>query len=131
MAGFTPCGTILVVDDNVDIRGLTKRLLEMAGYTVITAADGEEGLRFYEEHRAAIALLLADVAMPKISGFELADRVLGMDAHLPVLFMSGDAGGDYHGLELLAKPFRPPELIEAVRRALFATAESKQAASAA
>ncbi len=131
MPADTHCVKILVVDDNLDIRALAKRFLEIAGYTVITAADGEEGLRFYEEHRSTIALLLTDVAMPKINGFELADRVQEMDAHLSVLFMSGDAGRDYQGSECLAKPFRPTELIEKVKRALHANAESKRAASAA
>ncbi len=47
MTRDTPRGTILVVDDNVDIRAFAKRFLETAGWTVVTAADGEEGLRFY------------------------------------------------------------------------------------
>jgi CheY-like chemotaxis protein len=125
------CGTILVVDDNLDIRGLAQRLLELAGYTVITASDGEEGLCFYEKHRSNIVLLLTDVTMPKINGFELADRVRAMDLRLPVLFMSGGAGFDYRGSECLAKPFRPTELMEAVSRTLSATTQVKSTASAA
>ncbi len=124
-------GTILVVDDNRDICTLTKRLLEAAGWSVVTAMDGEEGLRFYEEHRPAIVLLLTDVVMPKINGFELADRVLGADSQLPVLFMSGDAGCDYRGLECISKPFRPSELIETVSRVLSANAHSQKAVSTA
>ena len=84
-------GTILVVDDNADVRGLAKRILEIAGYTVITAADGEEGLRCYEKHRSSIVLLLTDVVMPNIGGFELAERVLGMDSQVSVVLMSGDS----------------------------------------
>jgi CheY-like chemotaxis protein len=131
MAGITPGGTILVVDDNVDIRALTKRLLEIAGYTVITAADGEEGLRFYQEHRSTIALLLTDVAMPKMNGFELADRVLATDSHIPVLFISGEVGCTYKDSECLAKPFRPAQLIAAVGRVLCANENSEKRASAA
>jgi two-component system, cell cycle sensor histidine kinase and response regulator CckA len=121
-----PPGTVLVVDDNVDIRGLAKFFLEMAGYAVVTAADGEEGLRFYEKHRPAIVLLLTDVVMPKINGFDLADRVLGMDSELPVILMSGDAGCDHRNLKCLAKPFRPSELIETVSRMLSANAHSRK-----
>jgi CheY-like chemotaxis protein len=124
-------GTILVVDDNLDIRGLAQRFLELAGYTVITAADGEEGLCFYEKHQSSIVLLLTDVAMPKVNGFELADRVHAMDLRLPVLFMSGDAGCDYRDSECLAKPFRPVDLMEAVSRTLYATTQVKSTASAA
>jgi two-component system cell cycle sensor histidine kinase/response regulator CckA len=124
-------GTVLVVDDNVDIRRLAKRFLESGGYTVVTAADGEEGLLFYEKDRSRIALLLTDVAMPKINGFELADRVLGMDAGLPVLLMSGDTACEYRNLECLAKPFAPAKLIEMVSRVLSANGQSKKTASAA
>jgi two-component system cell cycle sensor histidine kinase/response regulator CckA len=99
--------TILVVDDNLDIRKLAKLFLEHSGHTVVTAADGDEGLRVYEEQHANIALLLSDVKMPKMNGLELAVRVLGMNSQLPVLLMSGVAGCDYGGLECVAKPFRP------------------------
>jgi CheY-like chemotaxis protein len=107
-------GTILVVDDNADICKLAKTCLENAGYNVVTAGDGDEGLRFYQEHRSSIILLLTDVLMPNVGGFELADRVLGIDSQLPVLFMSGSPGCSYHGQEFLLKPFRPAELIETV-----------------
>jgi CheY-like chemotaxis protein len=123
--------TILVVDDNLDIRKLAKMFLEHSGYTVLTAADGDEGLRIYEEQQANIVLLLSDVRMPNMDGLELADRVVRMDSQLPVLLMSGDAGCDYGGLECVSKPFRPTELIEAVSRVLNTKARSKRAASAA
>jgi CheY-like chemotaxis protein len=131
MASAMERGTILVVDDNVDIRGFAKRFLETAGYTVLTAADGEEGLRFYEAHQSSITLLLTDVAMPKMNGVELADRVLGMDSKLPVLLMSGDVESDFRGLQCVAKPFQPAELIERVDRVLNAKSVPARAASAA
>ena len=68
--------TILVADDNPDILGHVRALLEISGYAVITASNGEEALRIYERHQSQISLLLTDVAMPKINGFDLADRVL-------------------------------------------------------
>jgi two-component system cell cycle sensor histidine kinase/response regulator CckA len=131
MASKIERGTILVVDDNIDIRVFAKRFLETAGYTVLTAADGEEGLRFYSEYRTSITLLLTDVAMPKLNGVELADRVLGMDSKLPILLMSGDAQSDYRGLQCVEKPFRPAELIETVNRVLNAKPGSARTASAA
>ena len=123
--------TILVVDDNLDIRRLAKMFLEHSGYTVVTAADGDEGLRMYEEQQASIALLLSDVRMPNMNGLELADRVLRMDSQLPVLLMSGELGCDYGGLECVVKPFRAAELIEVVSKMLNAKAHSERAASAA
>jgi DNA-binding response OmpR family regulator len=115
-------GTILVVDDNHEIRGFTKMFLEKAGYTVATASDGEEGFRYYQEHRSDISMLLTDVAMPKIGGYQLVDRVLAIDSQLPILFMSGDAFSGYRGLECVAKPFGPAELVERVSRVLTANA---------
>jgi CheY-like chemotaxis protein len=124
-------GTILVVDDNPDIRGLAKFFLENAGYTVVMAADGAEGLRFYRENQSSILLLLTDITMPNMNGLELASRVLGIDSRLPVLVMSGLACGAYPGLESIAKPFRPDELIERVGRVLDARVNPERAVSAA
>jgi CheY-like chemotaxis protein len=120
----SPTETILLVDDNLDIRELAKSFLEIAGYTVATAADGEEGLRFCEEHRSSIGLLLTDVEMPNLNGLELADRVLEIDSELPVLFMSGESWGASRSLECVAKPIRPADLVERVSRALKASARS-------
>ncbi len=117
-------GTILVVDDNADIRGLAKRILEIAGYAVITAADGAEALQCYERHKSCIVLLLTDVVMPNIGGFELAERVLKMDSQVSVVLMSGNSSYNYQSLEYLAKPFRPTELIETVNRVLSANAQN-------
>jgi len=111
-------GTILVVDDNGDIRALAKAFLEHEGYSVATAADGEEALRYYEIHQPSILLLLTDVIMPKMNGPDLADRVLGIDPQLPVLFMSGDASGVFQGLKCIEKPFVSAELVEKVSRVL-------------
>lgn len=72
-------GTILVVDDNVAIRGLAEKFLERAGYSVATAADGSEGLRCYQEHQPSVVLLLTDVMMPNMNGLELAEHVLRID----------------------------------------------------
>ncbi len=124
-------GTILLIDDNQDILACAKRFLEAAGYSVVTAADGAEGLRLYEEYQSRIALLLTDVTMPNINGVELADRVLRMDSRLPILFMTGGPWSPYRGLECIAKPFRSAELIDKVSRVLHANAHSERTAPAA
>ena len=112
--------TILVVEDNLDVLSLARVFLEKAGYAVVTAADGEEGLRLYREHHSDIALLLTDVTMPKMNGLDLADRVLQIDSGLPVLLMSGDHVEDRRGFGRVAKPFTPGELVGYVRQALAA-----------
>jgi CheY-like chemotaxis protein len=136
MAYDLQSGGILVIDDNRDIRAFAKRSLEAVGYSVTTAGGGEEGLRFYAEqlspdHRAKIALLLTDVTMPGMNGFELADRVLTMDSQLPVLFMTGSAWHPYRGFECIAKPFRSAQLIETVNRVLNANTKPERAVPAA
>ncbi len=131
MAGDDHHGKILVVDDNPDIRGLAKMFLENAGYTVVVAADGAEGLRFYRENQSSIMLLLTDITMPNMNGLELASRILGIDSRLPVLVMSGEACCTDQGLESIAKPFRPAELLERVSRALNVRANPERTVSAA
>jgi CheY-like chemotaxis protein len=111
-------GAILVVDDNVDILRQVKAILELTGYDVITASDGEEALRFYEAHRPMIRLLLTDLAMPKMNGLDLAKRILRTDSDLPVVFMSGSGRSPGRDLEYIAKPFRSAELVEKIGRAL-------------
>jgi DNA-binding response OmpR family regulator len=131
MTSDPQCRTILVVDDDLDIRTLTKRFLEAAGWTVVTASDGAEGLRVYEEHQSSVALLLTDVRMPNMNGFELTDRVLGIDSRLPVLFMSGEDWSTYPGLECVPKPFQFSELLDRISRVLTVNTHSKTTTSAA
>ncbi len=131
MTHDTHRGMILVVDDNDDIRAFAKVFLEDAGYAVVTAADGDEGLRRYQAHQSTILLLLTDVRMPNLNGLELADRVLAIDSQLPVLFMSGDAERTHRGSGYVAKPFRSAELLERVSRMLDANTRSERTAPAA
>jgi DNA-binding response OmpR family regulator len=131
MADDGPRGIILVVDDNLEFRGFAQMFLEKAGYTVVTAPDGVEALRFYREHQSSIMLLLTDITMPNMNGLELASCVLEIDSRLPVLVMSGAARADYRGLENIAKPFRPAELIERVGLVLNARAKPDVSVSAA
>jgi CheY-like chemotaxis protein len=124
-------GTILIVDDNLDVRTCAKVFLEHAGYSVVTAADGEEGLRYYKTHQSSIVLLLTDVMMPNMNGLELADRILGLDSQLPVLFMSGDTWAADRGFGCVAKPFPAAELIGRVSRMLNTNTHSERTAPAA
>ncbi len=110
------CEVILVVDDDFDTRRLVKIFLEQAGYAVATATDGEDGLNIFKSYRSRIALLLTDVRMPNMNGFDLADRVLELDSELPVLFMSGEAWNASRGLGCIAKPFTATELVGKVHQ---------------
>jgi CheY-like chemotaxis protein len=107
-------GAILVVEDDAGVRGLVKAFLESAGYTVVTAVDGADGLTFFKRHQPAIALILTDVAMPNMNGLDLADRVLELNGTLPILFMSGSAHHADRGFGCIAKPFRRTDLLDRV-----------------
>jgi two-component system, cell cycle sensor histidine kinase and response regulator CckA len=113
---------VLLVEDEEPVRELVRRVLEDVGYHVLAASRPSEAQRLAAE--SEIDLLLTDVVMPEMSGYELATRVrlARPDAH--TLFMSGYAHkalGDtarLPGGELLRKPFSPEELTAAVRAVL-------------
>jgi len=117
--------TILLVEDQGDVRELTREILEMAGYTVLEAARGDEALRLCRDSAKPIDLLLTDVVMPQMSGPELARHVVELRPSTKVVYMSGytdDALG-HHGvldpeIVLLPKPFTPESLMQHLRIAL-------------
>ncbi|MDO8476445.1 MAG: response regulator [Candidatus Rokubacteria bacterium] len=117
--------TILVADDAPDILALARDILEARGYTVLTAADGEEALRLAEGYAGPIHALLADVVMPGLTGPELAERLTRTRHETKVVFMSGyttevmDQYGLLHsGAPFIGKPFTPDLLVRKVREAL-------------
>ncbi|PYO11612.1 MAG: hypothetical protein DMD75_10335 [Candidatus Rokuibacteriota bacterium] len=120
--------TILLVEDQGDVRELTREILEMAGYTVLEAARGDEALRLCRDSAKPIDLLLTDVVMPQMSGPELARHVVELRPSTKVVYMSGytdDALG-HHGvldpeIVLLPKPFTPESLMQHLRLALDAS----------
>ena len=119
-------GSVLIAEDETPVRTLVAATLQRLGYTVHTAADGEEALRVFEEtpfHR--IDLLLADVIMPVMGGRELAEKLIARQPGLKVLFMSGYTAEMIGSQDLLSigtgflqKPFTPAALGEKVRECL-------------
>ena len=80
--------TILVVDDDVWVRGLARDLLAGEGHRVLEAADGQDAIRVAAEHPGPIHLLLTDVMMPGMNGCELAIGLTTLMPSLKVMFMS-------------------------------------------
>ncbi len=118
--------TILVVEDNDDLRQLTRLQLDRLGYAVLEAESGAEGLRILREN-PGIDLLLTDVVMPRgISGPELAEAATALLPKLKVIFMSGyteqrdmlERARGHGTLRLLQKPFHVLELATQIRAAL-------------
>jgi len=119
--------TILVVEDEEFLRELAARMLQMAGYTVLTASDGEEALQLLGRYDSPVHLVLTDVVMPGISGRELATRLATSHASVKVLYTSGYTDDVIlrHGLldrttHFLSKPYSMDDLTRKVREALDA-----------
>ncbi len=123
-AGRVPArgGTVLVVDDDPDLRLFTERMLRRSGYEVLSAGSGAEALMVARAHPGAIDLLLTDMVMPGLSGQDLASALLVERPATRVLFVSG-----YHqqaqerGHPFLAKPFDRAALLDKIHDALAIT----------
>ncbi len=112
--------TVLIVDDEPQIRGLGERLLERLGYRALTAADGREALQRLAA-RGDIALVLTDMVMPGMGGWDLVTALRNHGVVLPIIVMSGYSDELVAALDevhFLAKPFTAMELAVAVRTAL-------------
>ena len=108
--------TVLLVEDEVTLAMIIKDTLEESGFTIHTAGDGEEGLHLFFELRPDV--LVADVMMPKMDGFEMVRRIRQTDKQTPVLFLTARSAINdvVEGFELgandyLKKPFGMQELI--------------------
>jgi two-component system cell cycle sensor histidine kinase/response regulator CckA len=116
--------TILLVEDDANLRKTTRMLLEMSGYVVLEAKDGVEALRTWDEHGKRIGLLFTDMTMPEgLDGRQLAAELRKRRPELKVILTSGYnselVGREVdEGSRFLMKPCPVPELLDAVRGAL-------------
>ena len=117
--------TILLVEDDPSVRGLVQEALRLSGYEVLVARHGIEALVTGAKHLGPIHLLLTDVAMPQMSGPEVAEKLTGVRPGVKVLYMSGypdhpvfEQGGFKRDTAFLQKPFTPNVLTQKVREVL-------------
>ena len=123
--GWHASGTILVVDDEALVRDLASRSLENAGFRVLLARDGQEGVVRFEKHADEIRAVLLDATMPRLGGADALRAMRALDPDIPVILSSGhseDASleplGGVRPSAFLAKPYRIATLLEVVRRVL-------------
>ena len=118
-------GTVLLVEDEVNLRHLTREYLDRRGYTVLEADDSAAAIHIAARHPDTIHLLLTDVVMPGMNGRELAQRVVALRPGIKVIYMSGYTenvighdGTLDAGVTLLQKPFSMSNLVAKVREVL-------------
>ena len=119
--------TILVVEDEAMLRDLIKESLSFQGFKVLMAANGDEALKLAAEYAAPIDVFLTDVALPGMSGPQVASGVQELRPGTPVLYMSGhlESSIEHHsvhepGVEFLQKRFTPTQLVAKLREILGA-----------
>lgn len=125
---------VMVVDDEVNVRQAMQRVLEHNGYTVLTAANGREGLGLYLLQREKVKVVVTDLMMPEMNGVALVRALRDLSPELPIFAATGLITGErqmeldtLRVTELLPKPYTSFELLDAVARALSSqTAEPRE-----
>ena len=117
--------TILIAEDNKEVRYLTREILVQAGYTVIEAWDGDDAVRKFMGHKDAIALLLLDVVMPGKNGSRVYAEIKEIKPGIKAIFMSGYTGDVVlqkglpgEKVDLIPKPALPDQLLLKIREVL-------------
>lgn len=117
--------TVLIIEDDENIREMLQEVLEQYGYRAISAENGYDGLEKCAIHKDEVKLIIMDVIMPKMNGFETYKRIKALSPEMKIMFMSGYAqdiltskGIDETGLEFIAKPLPLQELLLRMRKIL-------------
>jgi len=118
-------GTVLVIDDERTVRSVDRRMLEHAGFHVLTAEDGSVGVELFGQYADEIVVVLLDMTMPRMSGEETFRRIREIKPEAAVILSSGydeqEATGRFVGTSpaaFIQKPYRPMELVAKVRQVL-------------
>jgi two-component system, cell cycle sensor histidine kinase and response regulator CckA len=106
---------ILIAEDEVLVANVARIVLEIEGYFILTASDGEDALFISRQYPGPIHLLLSDVKMPRLNGLELTKHIMKERSDIKILLMTGDTE-PVGKLPVLRKPFLPHELRAKVRQ---------------
>lgn len=115
-------GTVLLVEDEEQVRTIAKNLLEEMGFAIVEASNGKEALELYQQHAYEITFVLTDIGMPVMDGYTLYRELKNLDARLPIIISSGFgdtvvttriSGEKISGL--ISKPYRYEQLRDMVK----------------
>jgi len=127
MQDWKGSGTLLIVEDNLGVREVTRGMLERFGFTVLTAEDGEQGVELFSQNADQITLALVDLVMPKLDGRETLMQIRSVKPEARVILMSGHSEQEAHELfadikptGFVQKPFSMTALLQKVRQVLEA-----------
>ncbi len=122
---LTGTETILVVEDQDEVRHLIQETLKLYGYEILDAPHGGSALLICEQHAGNIDLIISDIVMPQMNGQELVERLLPLQPQMKVMFISGYSEDVFAnrntfepGILFIQKPFTPMELLRKVRETL-------------
>jgi len=117
--------TILIVEDEAELRNTVSSILQLLGYTIYTAENGEEGLVVFKKYHNVIDLVLLDVVMPKLGGFEAFRKMKKINPNVPSIFVTGyNAGNIHHDVnpdddyDIVQKPYSFENLSQKIRESL-------------
>jgi len=128
---------ILVVEDNRTNQFIARSILEQAGFKVSLSDNGQNGVEFFEKNQSGLDLIVMDLHMPVMNGYEAAEIIKGIDPNMPIIAMTADA---IKGVEeqcrrvginrYISKPFEPEQFIAAIRDILKPLADKCRAEAA-
>ena len=125
LAPWRGSGTILLAEDETLLRDIAKELLEMFGFTVLEAVNGKEALEIYQKNSAEITLVVTDMGMPVMDGYELFSELKKLNSDLPIIVSSGygDAEvtariGSDNIAGIISKPYNSDKLREVLKRVM-------------
>jgi signal transduction histidine kinase len=122
-ATWQGCGTILLVEDEEPVRDIAKERLEILGFTVLEAVNGKEALELYQMNAENITLVLTDMGMPVMDGYELFDALKKLNPELPIIISSGYGDVEVTSrirsdeiAAIITKPYNLDKLREVLKR---------------
>jgi len=134
MQDWKGSGLLLLVEDNLGVREVTKTMLERFGFTVLAAEDGEQGVELFRKNADRITLALVDLVMPKLDGQETLVQIRAVKPEARVILMSGHSEqeaqelfAEFKPTGFIQKPFSMTALLQKVKLVLESEAGNQTA----